>query len=460
VVTAYLLTSTASTPLYGKLGDLYGRKTLFQASIVIFLLGSVLSGLAGNMTQLIGFRAVQGLGAGGLMSLAMAIVGDIVPPRQRGRYQGYFGAVFAFSSVIGPLVGGLFVGHLSWRWVFYVNLPLGALALVVTSTVLRLPVVRRPHKIDYLGSALLVGAVSTALLVTVWGGTEYAWGSGTIRTLVAVAVVLLVLFVLQERRAAEPVLPLRLFRERVFSVAGAASFIVGMAMFGAIIFVPLYLQVVNGVSPTRAGLLLTPLMGGIIVASVGSGRIISRWGRYKVFPVAGAAVLTAGLYLLSRFDVDTSRLVQSLSMIVIGLGVGLIMQNLVLAVQNAAAPEDLGTATSAASFFRSMGGSFGVAVFGAIFNSQLSSRLAALVPGGGAIDVDSLRAGPEALQSLPPVLRDRVVDAFASALHVTFMWGIPIAALGLVVVLFLEERPLRDTAHAAPADSLADELAA
>ncbi len=446
VVTAYLLTSTASTPVYGKISDLYGRKAVFQTAIVIFLAGSVLSGLAQNMLQLILFRAVQGLGAGGLISMAMAVIGDVVSPRQRGRYVGYMGSVFALASVAGPLLGGFFVDQLTWRWVFFVNLPIGALALVVTSSVLRLPRRRVPHTIDYLGAGLLVSAVACLLLVTVWGGSEYPWTSPTIIGLGAAGAVLTTLFLLQERRAAEPILPLRLFRNRVFAVSNAAMFIVGLVMFGGIVFIPLFLQVVHGVSPTRSGMLLLPLMFGIIIASVTSGRVISRIGRYKAFPVVGTAMISLGLYLLSRLDVATSSVVAGVYMAVLGVGIGLTMQVLVLAVQNAVDHRDLGTGTSAATFFRSMGGAFGTAIFGAVFSAKLASELAGRIPAGVG-GADALQNTPERIASLPGPVREVVVGGVATAIEAVFLWALPFAVIGFLLTLALKELPLREHAH-------------
>ncbi len=447
VVTAYLLASTTSTPLYGKISDLYGRKAVFQAAIVIFVAGSLLAGLARSMGELVAFRALQGLGAGGLLALAMAIMGDVVSPRERGRYVGYLGAVFAFASVAGPLLGGFFVDHLSWRWVFLVNLPVGAAAFAVTGAVLDLPFRRERRAIDWLGAGLLVAAVSCILLVTVWGGSAYPWSSPVIVGLGAAGVVLLAAFVVQERRAAEPVLPPRLFRNRVFDVAAAALFLVGVAMFGALVFLPVFLQIVTGLSATNSGLLLLPMMLGIITASIASGRIISRTGRYRLFPVAGTAVITLGMVLLSRMDASTTQLGASLDMVVLGLGLGMVMQTLILVAQNAADPRDLGTATSAATFFRSMGWSFGVAAFGAILTNRLAYYLPRLVPGQAAsgVDADLLQSSPDRIRALPAPIRDGVVQAVADSMHVVFLAAVPVAALAFVVVLFLKELPLRDT---------------
>ncbi|HLT95152.1 MAG TPA: MDR family MFS transporter [Acidimicrobiia bacterium] len=448
VVTAYLLTSTASSPLYGKLSDLYGRKIMFQIAIVVFLLGSILSGLSTSMFQLIAFRAVQGAGAGGLIVMALTIIGDILSPRERGQYQGYMGSVFAVSSVGGPLIGGFFVDNLDWRWVFYINLPIGILALIATARFLHLPVNRERKKVDYLGAVLLVSGVSAALLVTVWGGAEYAWDSPLIIGLSVAAALLLTLFVLQERRAAEPILPLRLFRERVFTITSIAGFIIGVTMFGGIIFLPLFLQVVIGVSATDSGLLLVPLMAGMLTTSIVSGRRISRHGRYKRYPIAGMVVATIGLLLLSSMNPDTPLVVASAYMLTLGAGLGLVMQVLVIAVQNAVPLSDLGSATSASTFFRSLGGSFGTALFGAILSARLGSEIARRLPDvGNAVPIDQLTGSPEVLAQLPTTIRIPVIESFSIAITDVFTAAIPFAIVAFFLVLALPELPLRDTAH-------------
>jgi EmrB/QacA subfamily drug resistance transporter len=448
VVTAYLLTSTASSPLYGKISDLYGRRRVFQFAIVVFLVGSALAGLSQSMLQLIVCRAVQGLGAGGLMVLALTIIGDILSPRERGRYQGYMGSVFAFASVVGPLLGGLCVDHLTWRWVFYINLPIGAVALVVTSFALNLPFVRQPHRIDYEGAGLLVAGVSCILLVTVWGGIEYPWGSPTIIGLVVAGVVLIGLFAVREHYAAEPILPLRLFRNRVFTITGAAAFILGLGMMGGVIFLPLYLQVATGASPTSSGLLVLPLMVGIVTMSITTGRLITTTGRYKHFPIVGSVLMGVGLYLLSLMDTTTGRLQSSLFMLVLGLGLGMIMQVLVIALQNAVAYRDLGIATSSNTFFRSLGGAFGSALFGAILSSRLAYYLPRLLPPGSAsVDPALLTGSPAMIHTLPPDVQTGLVEAFARSLSPVFFWAVPFAVLSLLLVVAIPELPLRDTAH-------------
>ena len=408
IVTAYLLASTASTPLWGKLGDMYGRKRFFQAAIVIFLAGSVLAGLSESMGQLIAFRALQGIGGGGLMIGAQTIVGDVVAPANRGRYQGLFGAMFGLAAVLGPLAGGLLVDNASWRWVFYINLPVGVVALLVTGAFLPATERRVSHVIDYLGATLVAAGTTCLVLMTSLGGTTYAWGSPTIVTLGVAGVVLLALFVAVERRAEEPILPLRLFKNRVFGVSSALGFVVGFAMFGAITFLPVYLQVVKGVNPTASGLWLLPLLAGLLLTSVGSGQLISRTGHYKVFPIVGTALMTIGLLLLSRLGPDTSWLDASLYMFVFGMGLGSVMQVTVIATQNAVDHKDLGAATSGVTYFRSMGGSFGTTVFGSIFANRLSANIADNL-GGTALPagVSSDTLSPEALTLLSPAAHDR-----------------------------------------------------
>jgi EmrB/QacA subfamily drug resistance transporter len=449
VVTAYLLTSTAAVPLYGKISDLYGRKIVFQAAIVIFLAGSVLSGMSQSMLMLIVFRGIQGLGGGGLMAMAMAIIGDVVSPRQRGRYVGYLGAVFAMSSVVGPLVGGFFVDNLTWRWIFYINIPVGVLALFITSSVLKLPFRRVRHRIDFEGAALLVAAVVCLLFVSVWGGETYAWDSPIIISLGVAAIVLLAGFIAQERRVEEPLLPLRLFRDPIFSVSTVTSFLVGIAMFGAMVFLPLYLQAVKGASATRSGLLVLPLMLGLMSMSVLSGRIISATGHYKSWPVAGMGIAAFGVFLLSRMDVDTSRLQASVFMFVVGMGIGMVMQVLLLAVQNSVPHSDLGVATSAVNFFRQMGATLGVAAFGAIFASRLSHELATKLPPGaaGGLNPTRLANGPAQIKALPPALHDIVVTALSHSLSTVFLCCVPVLLAGFGLSFLLRQIPLRDTVH-------------
>jgi EmrB/QacA subfamily drug resistance transporter len=463
VVTAYLLSSTVSTPLYGKISDLYGRRVVFQAAIGIFLFGSLLAGIAQDMFQLIVFRGIQGAGAGGLMAMAFAIVGDVLSPRERGRYMGFLGAAFAFASVVGPLVGGFIVDNLSWRWVFLINLPVGAAAFAITSAVLHLPVNRRPHRIDWEGAALLVAGATSLLLVLVWGGVEYPWTSNVIVGLAAVGAVLTVFFVFWEGKAAEPILPLRLFRTSIFTVTSIVGFLIGCAMFGGVVFLPLFLQVVTDASATHSGLLLLPFMAGIMTASVGSGRIISHTGRYRAFPIAGTATATLGAYLLSTMDQSTGRVVSAIYMLVFGLGLGMSIQVLVLAVQNAVPHHDLGVATSAATFFRSMGGSFGVAVYGAILNHRLAADLPVLLPASAlaaadGTNVSRLMSSPAAIRAMPPAVRQAIVEALTRGIHSVFFWTLPLLLIAFFVSWWLEDIPLRESVHVSAIEGAGEEV--
>ncbi|MGC8466080.1 MAG: MDR family MFS transporter [Acidimicrobiales bacterium] len=454
IVTAYLLASTIVTPLYGKISDLYGRKRIFQFAIVLFLIGSALSGLSQNVYELIAFRALQGLGGGGLFALALAIIGDIVPPRERGRYQGYTGGVFAFASVGGPLIGGFLTDAISWRWIFYVNIPIGIAALVVTSAVLKLSVRRVEHSVDYLGAGLVAGGSGGVLLVTVWGGATYPWGSWQVISLSIVSVVLIGLFIWRQSTAREPILPLKLFRNRTFSVSSLVAFLVGLALFGAVIFLPEYQQLVLGDSATKSGLALTPLTLGIVVGSVGSGQLTTRTGKYKIFPILGMPILILGFLILSRLTLTTSYALMAVAMAIVGLGLGLSIQIVVLATQNAVEFKDMGTATSAITFFRSLGGSLGTSIFGSILINRLAYNFHRYLPpssGGSKISPESL-AGASQLNGLSTVVRTGVLQSFVHSIDAVFLWAVPFAALALLAAIFLPELPLRSRGPAVMAE--------
>jgi EmrB/QacA subfamily drug resistance transporter len=437
VVTAYLVAETVSMPLYGKLGDVFGRKRVLIVAIVLFLAGSALSGLATSMTELAAFRALQGLGAGGLIVTAMAVIAELVAPRQRAKYMGLIGGVFAFASVAGPLAGGLLVDQLSWRWIFYVNLPVGAAALAVISAKLPAPARRERQPIDVVGAALLTIAAASTVLVSSWGGAQYAWDSPTILAIGAVAIVAAAAFVAQERRAADPVLPLSLFAARPFWSAGLSGFLVGMSMFGTVTFLPLYLQIVDGASATTAGLRMLPFVVGAMLANSISGKVISKADRYKPYPVAGAGLMVVGMLLLSRLDRDSSAVLAALDMVVIGIGIGLVMQVVILVAQNHAPRRHIGVATSTVTFARSIGATIGVAIFGAIFAARLGIELASSSPVVQRIAGAGARLDPEQVRALPPSVHADVVGAFTRALQVTFEVGAGFAAVALLAVLLL-----------------------
>ncbi|MCX5312386.1 MDR family MFS transporter [Streptomyces sp. NBC_00154] len=452
VVTAYTLATAASTPIWGKLGDMYGRKAIFLTSIVLFLIGSVLSGMAQDMGQLIGFRAIQGLGAGGLMVGVMAIIGDLVPPRERGKYQGLMAGVMAIAMIGGPLVGGTITDHLGWRWSFYINLPLGAVALAMVTAVLHLPNKERTKaKVDYLGAGLLTLGITAIVLVTTWGGSEYAWDSAVIMELAAIGVVSLVGFLFVETKAAEPIIPLHIFRNRNFTLMSLVGFMSGFVMFGAVLFLPLFQQSVQGASATNSGLLLLPMLLSMMIVSLIAGRVTTSTGKYKIFPIIGSVLMVAGLFLLSQMDTDTTRFTSGVYMAVLGAGMGFLMQITMLVAQNSVELKDMGVASSATTLFRTLGSSFGVAIMGALFTGRVQDEMAAR--GGGAATATSAQLDAASLAKLPDPVREAYQFAVSSGTHIAFMVGASVGVIALLAAVFVKEVPLRGAGPEAKAEA-------
>lgn len=451
VVSSYLLTDTVAVVIVGRLGDLFGRKLVFQVGVVVFVAGSACSGAAQSMEWLIAARAVQGLGAGAITVTATALIGDVIPLAERGKYQGALGAVFGVTTVAGPLLGGIFTDDLSWRWAFYVNVPVAV--VVVSMAAATIPSVRSGARpvIDWAGIVFVAIGAAALTLGTSWGGTTYSWTSGQILGLFAAGVVALGIFVVVELRATEPILPMRLFRGSVFSACSALAFIVGFAMLGAITFLPTFLQYVDGVTATISGVRMLPLVLGLLVTSITAGTVVGRTGRYKLFPVGGTAIMAVGMFLLSRADEHTSTALSSLYMVVLGAGIGLCMQTLTLIVQNTSTYEDLGVATSGVTFFRTLGSSFGAAVFGSLFANFLAGRLSHALQASPGVS-PAVTHTPEALHALPAARIAPVVHAYAQSLDKVFLYAVPVAIVGCLLALTLKEVPLRGSSRANAAD--------